>query len=88
MNKKRILILVIVLIALCLLIYLQIRAWKTFDWASRIRLVKSYAKVLLMQIGVTILFVIVVVIEVFAIARLDLKKILPGDGNNGSDGEI
>jgi hypothetical protein len=33
MNKKRILILAIVLIALCLLIYLQIRAWKTFDWA-------------------------------------------------------
>ena len=33
MNKKRILIFGIVLIALCLLIYLQIRAWKTFDWA-------------------------------------------------------
>src|ERR1019366_1333724 len=32
MNKKRTLIFGIVLIALCLLIYLQIRAWKTFDW--------------------------------------------------------
>src|ERR1700726_2238705 len=32
MNKKNALILGIVLIALCLLIYLQIRAWKTFDW--------------------------------------------------------
>src|SRR5664280_2971425 len=32
MNKKRILIFGIVLIALGLLIYLQIRAWKTFDW--------------------------------------------------------
>jgi uncharacterized protein (TIRG00374 family) len=32
MNKKRALILGIVLIALCLLIYLQVRAWKTFDW--------------------------------------------------------
>ena len=32
MNKKRILIFGIVLIALCLLVYLQIRAWKTFDW--------------------------------------------------------
>ncbi len=32
MNKKNTLILGIVLIALCLLIYLQIRAWKTFDW--------------------------------------------------------
>jgi hypothetical protein len=66
----------------------MVDAWKTFDWASRIRLVKSYAKVLLMQIGVIILFVIVVVIEVFAIAHLDLKKILPGDGNNGGDSEI
>jgi uncharacterized protein (TIRG00374 family) len=33
MNKKRILVFGIVLVALCLLIYLQIRAWKTFDWA-------------------------------------------------------
>jgi uncharacterized membrane protein YbhN (UPF0104 family) len=32
MNKKRILVFGIVLVALCLLIYLQIRAWKTFDW--------------------------------------------------------
>jgi uncharacterized protein (TIRG00374 family) len=32
MNKKNTVILGIVLIALCLLIYLQIRAWKTFDW--------------------------------------------------------
>jgi len=32
MNKKRILIFGIVLVALCLLIYLQIRSWKTFDW--------------------------------------------------------
>jgi glycosyltransferase 2 family protein len=33
MNKKRILIFGIVLAILCALIYLQIRAWKTFDWA-------------------------------------------------------
>ncbi len=32
MNRKRILVFGVVLIALCLLIYLQIRAWKTFDW--------------------------------------------------------
>src|ERR1700689_5243863 len=32
MNKKRILIFGVVLIALCLLIYLQIRSWKAFDW--------------------------------------------------------
>jgi uncharacterized protein (TIRG00374 family) len=33
MNKKRILILALVLAALCALIYLQVRTWKKFDWA-------------------------------------------------------
>jgi len=32
MNRKRLLIFGIVLAVLCLLIYLQVRAWKTFDW--------------------------------------------------------
>jgi uncharacterized protein (TIRG00374 family) len=32
MNKKRTLVTVIVLALLCLLIYLQVRAWKKFDW--------------------------------------------------------
>lgn len=33
MNRKRILVFGVVLVALCLLVYLQVRAWKTFDWA-------------------------------------------------------
>ena len=32
MKRKRLLIFGIVLAVLCLLIYLQVRAWKTFDW--------------------------------------------------------
>src|SRR5271169_3624074 len=32
MNTKRILALGIVLVVLCLLIYLQVRTWKNFDW--------------------------------------------------------
>ncbi len=32
MNKKRILVFGIVLIVLCLLIYLQVRTWKNFNW--------------------------------------------------------
>src|SRR5579862_6514990 len=32
MNKKRILVLGGVVVVLCALVYLQIRAWKTFDW--------------------------------------------------------
>ena len=32
MNKKRILIMLLVLAVLCALIYLQVRTWKAFDW--------------------------------------------------------
>ncbi len=32
MNKKRILIMLVVLAVLCLLVYLQVRTWKRFDW--------------------------------------------------------
>lgn len=32
MNKKRILIMLPVLVALCALVYLQVRTWKRFDW--------------------------------------------------------
>ena len=32
MNRKRIVVLGIVLVVLCGLVYLQVRAWKTFDW--------------------------------------------------------
>jgi uncharacterized protein (TIRG00374 family) len=34
MNKKRTLVTAIVLAVLCLLIYLQVHAWKKFDWAT------------------------------------------------------
>jgi uncharacterized protein (TIRG00374 family) len=37
MNKKRILVLGGVLLALCLLVYLQVRAWKNFDWHTFLR---------------------------------------------------
>jgi glycosyltransferase 2 family protein len=32
MNKKRILVTLVVLAVLCLLVYLQVRTWKRFDW--------------------------------------------------------
>jgi glycosyltransferase 2 family protein len=34
MDKKRILILGVVLLILCLLVYLQFRSWKAFDWVT------------------------------------------------------
>lgn len=59
-------------------------AWKTFDWAARVRLVKTYAKVLVLQILLGIAFFSVLAIEFFAIAQADLSKVLPGDGGKGS----
>jgi hypothetical protein len=63
-------------------------AWHTFDWASRFRLVKAYAKVIVLQFLVSIIFVIVLVIEIFLIARLDPKKVFPGNGGKGGDSEM
>lgn len=34
MNKKRILIMLVVFALLCVLVYLQFRAWKSFDWTT------------------------------------------------------
>jgi glycosyltransferase 2 family protein len=34
MNKKRTLVTVVVVIVLCLLVYLQVHAWKKFDWKT------------------------------------------------------
>ena len=34
MNKKRTLVTVAVVVVLCLLVYLQVHAWKKFDWAT------------------------------------------------------
>ncbi|MDR3749785.1 MAG: lysylphosphatidylglycerol synthase transmembrane domain-containing protein [Acidobacteriota bacterium] len=34
MNKKRVLIFAVMLAVLCLLVYLQFRTWKKFDWAT------------------------------------------------------
>lgn len=38
-------------------------AWRTFDWGSRVRLVKTYLKVILMQVALGFVFVLLVVGE-------------------------
>ena len=58
-------------------------AWKTFDWNSRIRLVKAYAKVLAMQFGLSVLFFVTIGAEIALIVGKDLKKIFPDDGKDG-----
>jgi hypothetical protein len=62
-------------------------AWTTFDWASRLRLITAYAKVLAMQIAMFIVIVLVMALEIFVIAQVPVKQLIPG-GNKGSDGEI
>lgn len=55
-------------------------AWKTFDWASLIRLGKTYGKVFAMQVAVSTLFTLVLVAEVFMIVGKDWSKLIPSDG--------
>jgi len=60
-------------------------AWKSFDWSSRVRLVKAYAKVFAMQFALSVFFVGVVVAELFiVIGKSDLKKIIT-DPKNGDE---
>ncbi|KAE9364080.1 hypothetical protein N431DRAFT_432173 [Stipitochalara longipes BDJ] len=56
-------------------------AWKSFDWSSRLRLIKAYAKVYALTIVTTFVFTIVLVGEMFLIAGKDWASVLPGDGN-------
>ncbi|CZT43424.1 uncharacterized protein RSE6_03460 [Rhynchosporium secalis] len=57
-------------------------AWKTFDWAARVRLVKTYLKFLGMQMAVSFLFTMVLVSELFIIAGRDWSKLIPENGGN------
>lgn len=50
-------------------------AWRTFDWAARIRLVTLYAKILAMQIVTTFIFVGLVIGELRLIMGDDLHKV-------------
>ena len=49
-------------------------AWKTFDRSARIRLVKLYAKIFLVQFATTILFLMVIFGELRVIMGDDLRK--------------
>lgn len=56
MDKKRILIFGVVLLILCLLVYLQFRSWKTFDWVAFRNSTEHVRKAnLLVAVGLTYL---------------------------------
>jgi len=63
-------------------------AWKTFDWAARIRLVKAYAKVFAMQMALTFTFIFVVFAQLFMIFGKDLKKYAPKNGDKTIHGAL
>jgi len=56
-------------------------AWKTFEWASRMRLVKAYIKVFFMQMAVTFFFAMLFVMQILMIGGVH-KIIVPADGKN------
>jgi len=61
-------------------------AWKTFDWAAKIRLAKAYIKVFFLQMALSFLFVVVLLAETFMIVGSDFSKLIPSDGDNGKQG--
>jgi len=56
-------------------------AWKTFDWSSRIRLIKAYAKVYALSLLVGVMFGLVLLGEMFLIGGKNWSKLLPGNGD-------
>ncbi|KAF7952639.1 hypothetical protein EAE96_005871 [Botrytis aclada] len=59
-------------------------AWKTFDWNSRVRLLKAYFKAAAMEIAVATFFTVVLCAEVFMVLGADHKKVIIGTDSNGA----
>jgi hypothetical protein len=55
-------------------------AWTTFDWASRVRLVKAYAKVFAMQLALAIVFTLCLVAQLLIFVGKDFSKLIPDTG--------
>lgn len=59
-------------------------AWKTFDWESRVRLVKTYIKTVLIEMAISILFVSIIVGEL----ALVISKSKQVESNTGATVKI
>jgi hypothetical protein len=58
-------------------------AWKTFDWAARIRLVKAYVKVFAMQMALTLTLFVVIFAQLFVVmGKENMKNWAPKVGQN------
>jgi len=61
-------------------------AWKSFDWNAHVRLLKAYAKVFIMQTGLTFLFFVTIVGELLLIVgKSDMQKWVPSEPSNSGD---
>ncbi|KAI9642386.1 hypothetical protein NHQ30_009190 [Ciborinia camelliae] len=58
-------------------------AWRTFDWNSRVRLLKTYAKAVAIDVAMTIFLTVVLVAQVILVLGTDRKKIILGTGSDG-----
>lgn len=58
-------------------------AWSTFDWNSRIRLLKTYVKACAMEIAVATFFTVIIFAQAVLILGSECKKIIPGTGIDG-----
>jgi len=56
-------------------------AWKSFDRASRIRLIMAYIKLFVMQVGVSILFSLCLAAQMFLVAGTNWSKFFPQKGD-------
>ncbi|RQM04675.1 hypothetical protein DH86_00003921 [Scytalidium sp. 3C] len=55
-------------------------AWRTFDWKSRIRLIKAYLKAFALQVAIVLLFgLIATTVVIIAAGTEALKRYLDGD---------
>ena len=71
----------------------MLEAWKSFDWNARVRLVKLYAKIALIQTTVTVLFGMVIAAELYYIMGDQLRMLLQlaraqADANAASQWEV
>ncbi|KAK6585047.1 hypothetical protein PZA11_001774 [Diplocarpon coronariae] len=55
-------------------------AWKTFGWASRIRLIQAYLKVVALQVAVTAFFAFLIVTQIFLVVGNHWSKLVPTNG--------
>ena len=63
-------------------------AWKTFDWAARIRLLKVYVKTFAMQVALTTLFAGVIFAELYLIMGDELQKMMKAAQSGQTGGAL